>query len=180
MFGLFRTTRRGAAVRRLYGAIVAQARTPHFYAACGVPDTVAGRLDLLMLHLALFLRRLAGEPDEMRPLGQAVFDGFARDIENQLREFGLGDHTVPKQMRAVVESFYGRLKAYDSALEEAGNGALEAALARNLFAGEVADPARLPHLASYVRAVVAHLAAQPATAFAAGELAFPDPGGPFD
>jgi cytochrome b pre-mRNA-processing protein 3 len=125
----------------------------------------------------LVLRRLSSEPEAAQALGQRVFDTFARDIENQLREFGLGDHTVPKEMRAIVESFYGRLKAYDSALAEAGDAALEAALGRNLHAGEVADPAWLPHLARYVRAAAAHLAAQPASAFAAGEITFPDPSG---
>lgn len=176
MFGLFSPARR-AATRRLYAAIVSQARAPHFYATLGVPDTVAGRLDLLMLHLVLVLRRLSQEPEAAQAVGQRVFDAFARDIENQLREFGLGDHTVPKEMRAVVESFYGRLKAYDSALAEPGGAALEAALARNLYAGAVTDPAWLPPLAGYVRAAAAHLAKTPASAFAAGDVTFPDPGG---
>ena len=38
--------------------IVAQARSPAFYLAYGVPDTVAGRLDMIMLHLVLLLRQL--------------------------------------------------------------------------------------------------------------------------
>ena len=38
---LFRPTRTIAA---LYGAIVAQARAPAFYAQMGVPDTVSGTL----------------------------------------------------------------------------------------------------------------------------------------
>ena len=46
----------------LYGAIVAQARAPVFYGAdYGVPDTVEGRFDLLVLHVALFYRRAREE-----------------------------------------------------------------------------------------------------------------------
>ena len=41
-----------------------------------------------------------------------------------------------------------------------------------------AYPAWLPQLAGYVRAAAAQLAAQPASAFAAGDITFPDPGGP--
>ena len=45
----------------LYGRLVAQARRPAFYAALGVPDTPEGRLELIMLHMVLMLRRLGRE-----------------------------------------------------------------------------------------------------------------------
>ena len=38
-------------IEALYGAIVAQARSPAFYADYGVPDTVEGRLEMIVLHL---------------------------------------------------------------------------------------------------------------------------------
>ena len=43
---------------KLYGAIVAQARLPVFYAEYGVPDTLDGRFAVLSLHLFVLLRRL--------------------------------------------------------------------------------------------------------------------------
>ena len=46
-------------IHRLYGAIVAQAREPSFYTDYGVPDTVEGRFDLIVLHIYLVSRRLA-------------------------------------------------------------------------------------------------------------------------
>ena len=48
-------------IRALYGMIVAQARSAAFYTSYGVPDTVEGRFDLIVLHLVLLLRRLDGE-----------------------------------------------------------------------------------------------------------------------
>ena len=50
-------------IERLYGAIVAQARMPALYLDFGVPDTVEGRFDLLVLHMHLVNARLveAGE-----------------------------------------------------------------------------------------------------------------------
>jgi len=61
MLPLFRRSPKST-IAALYGAIVAQARLPVFYAGLGVPDTVLGRFDLIVLHLVLLLRRLrAGE-----------------------------------------------------------------------------------------------------------------------
>ena len=45
-------------IEAIYGMIVTQAREPLFYRDLGVPDTVNGRFDLLLLHLWLVLRRL--------------------------------------------------------------------------------------------------------------------------
>src|SRR5947209_5157920 len=85
----------------LYGAIVAQARDPRFYEAYRVPNTVLGRFDLIVLHLALVLRRL--HPDAAtRILAQDVFDAFCRSMEHNLREMGISDPGVPRQMQKVA------------------------------------------------------------------------------
>src|ERR1700753_3197037 len=46
----FRPSSEDSNIRELYGAIVAQARLPVFYQSYGVPDTVDGRFDLIVLH----------------------------------------------------------------------------------------------------------------------------------
>ena len=54
-------------IEAIYGMIVTQAREPLFYRDLGVPDTVNGRFDLVLLHLWLVLHRLrpmgAGHPE---------------------------------------------------------------------------------------------------------------------
>ena len=40
-------------IEAIYGMIVTQAREPLFYRDLGVPDTVNGRFDMLVLHLWL-------------------------------------------------------------------------------------------------------------------------------
>ena len=55
IFPLFRRFARPGTISALYGAIVAQARLPAFYRDYGVPDTVEGRFELIVLHLALLL-----------------------------------------------------------------------------------------------------------------------------
>jgi cytochrome b pre-mRNA-processing protein 3 len=170
---LFRRPDRSIAT--LYGAIVAQARDARFYEAYGVPDTVPGRFDLLLLHLLLLLRRLR-EGDAT--LAQGVFDEFCRDMDHNLREMGIGDQGVPRQMRRVGEAFYGRAQAYDAALGAQGEGALADALARNVYAEAIEPDVAAIRLAAYVRAAAAALNAQPLEELARGVVRFPEPSVP--
>ena len=91
----------GRTIAALYGAIVAQARDPRFYESYEVPDTVLGRFDLIVLHLALVLRRLREGDAAMSGLAQGVFDAFCRDMDHNLREMGVSDQGVPLQMCRV-------------------------------------------------------------------------------
>jgi cytochrome b pre-mRNA-processing protein 3 len=169
----FRHNRRDPRIAALYGAIVAQARKPAFYDSYGVPDTVNGRFDMVVLHLSLLLARLAREPDAVRTLGQAVFDAFCQDMDDNLREMGTGDLAVPKEMQRIAEAFYGRHAAYGAALVASDPAALASALGRNVFGA--ADAVGAEILARYVREVVTALARQDGGEIAAGRLAWPAP-----
>ena len=96
IFRLFRHTPQERIIASLYGTIVAQARVPAFYRSYGVPDTVNGRMEMIMLHAVLLLRRLEGEAPPARALGQELFDRFCRDMDESLREMGVGDLEVPR------------------------------------------------------------------------------------
>ena len=160
----------------LYSRIVEQARTPAFYveygAAYGVPDTVEGRYDLLTLHMFLVLRRLRREAETTKPFAQKLFDVMFRNMDDSLREMGVGDLKVGAKVRGLAEDFYGRLGAYERALE--GEGSLEEALGRNVFGEEGAAGAR--PLAAYVRRAERELAAQGTEGLRRGVVRFPDPG----
>jgi cytochrome b pre-mRNA-processing protein 3 len=174
----FRRSRQALNIDALYGMIVAQARSPAFYVGYGVPDTVAGRLDMIVLHLVLLLRQLTKNhnkvPGAMPPVGQQLFDRFCRDIDDNFREMGVGDLTVPKEMRKVAEAFYGRAKAYESALADDSAGVLEAAVTRNVF-GVTEPPLGARRLAAYMREASRRLDQQTPGALARAELEFPDP-----
>ena len=147
----FRRSRQTPNIDALYGMIVAQARSPAFYRGYGVPDTVAGRLDMIVLHLVLLLRQLTeARTAGASPTGQRLFDRFCRDIDDNFREMGVGDLAVPKEMQKVAEAFYGRAKAYESALAGDDAAALEAAVARNVF-GVTEPPLGARRLAAYMR-----------------------------
>jgi cytochrome b pre-mRNA-processing protein 3 len=170
----FRRSAENRTIRALYGMIVAQARSVSFYADYGVPDTVSGRFDLIVLHLVLLLRRFDREIDAGRGLGQRLFDEFCRDLDGNLREMGIGDLAVPKHMRRFGEAFYGRQAAYLAALEAADPQAFEKALARNIFLDDGSDE-RAVSLARYARAVVRELEALQQNVLVRREFAFPNP-----
>ena len=159
IFKLFRRTPRDNTIACLYGTIVAQARLPAFYQIYGVPDTVDGRLEMIMLHTVLFLRRLESEAAPIRALGQGLFDRFCRDMDDSMREMGVGDLALPRNMRRIGEAFYGRQAAYRVALEASDDEPLAAALDRNVFA-DGSEPGPALRLAVYVREAVRRLAAE--------------------
>jgi cytochrome b pre-mRNA-processing protein 3 len=174
IFPLFRRSRRPDTISTLYGMIVAQARLPCFYRDYGVPDTVNGRFDLIVLHLALVLDPLMRDPAQ-REAGQALFDHFCQDMDNNLREIGISDLKVPKEMRRMGEAFYGRAQAYAAALAADGDQALIETVARNIYGAPPPAPPAAARLAAYIREAVREVAAQDGAAVAVGALRLPDP-----
>jgi cytochrome b pre-mRNA-processing protein 3 len=172
--GLFRRSPKQDTIHALYGAIVAQARSPVFYRGYAVPDTVTGRLEMILIHVFLFFRRARGGMNIMRPLGQGVFDRFCDDMDGNLREMGIGDLAVPKHMQRIGEAFYGRAAAYDAALDATDDAALSQALVRNVF-GQEPQPERTQRLAVYIKAVDVQLAQEEDANLAQGRISFPDP-----
>ncbi|MBR0688624.1 ubiquinol-cytochrome C chaperone [Bradyrhizobium manausense] len=172
-FNHFRKPRLAPAgtIEAIYGMIVTQAREPIFYRDLGVPDTVNGRFDLLLLHLWLLLRRLRTAQGGTE-LSQALFDRFCEDMDDNLREMGVGDQTVPKRMRAFGEAFYGRVQAYDQAIE-ADAEALAQAICKNILNGTGMDHAR--RLAAYAKAANAQLGQIADPTLLLGSFKFPAP-----
>ena len=164
IFQFFRRTRDDPSIASLYGTIVAQARAEALYQRFGVPDTVNGRLEMVLLHVVLLLRRLNEEPDGA-PCGQAVFDLFCQDMDDNLREMGVGDLAVPREMQRIGEAFYGRQAAYVGALASSDPQALVEVLKRNVLEGGEGAEA----LAGYVRAAAEALAARDINELRRGE-----------
>jgi cytochrome b pre-mRNA-processing protein 3 len=170
---LFRPTLQDRIIASLYGTIVAQARAPVFYRGYGVPDTVNGRFEMITLHCVLLLRHLAKRSRTHRDLGQRLFDRFCTDMDDSMREMGVGDLTVPRKMRRIGEAFYNRQRAYGAALACSHDDVLAQMLERNVFAGaQSGEGAR--RLAAYVRAADSRLELQESLEQERPD--FPDPG----
>jgi cytochrome b pre-mRNA-processing protein 3 len=152
----------------LYAAIVAAARQPRFYAGWGVPDTMDGRFDMLVLHMFLVLERLRGDASTS-DLQQALTDRFFAQMDAALREAGVGDLTVGKKVRKMAEAFYGRAKAYRTGLAQRDED-LAKALARNIYAD--ADSSHANSVAKWTRQAHAALARQQTAEIAKGSVTF--------
>ena len=113
---LFRRSPHKDAAHALYVEAVRQARQPSFYASCGVPDTLDGRFDLIVLHVFLVMRALAQAGETGQKVGSAVLDVMFDDMDMNLREMGVGDLSVGKKVKAMARAYYGRAKAYGEAL----------------------------------------------------------------
>lgn len=167
---LRRSRARKEAAGALYAAIVRQARSPAFYGAFGVADTLDGRFDLVVLHAFLALRRLRRQGRAAEAVAQALLDHLFADMDRSLREIGVSDYSIGRRVKDMVKAFYGRVAAYDRGLAEPAE--LEAALWRNVYRGAAERRAEARQLAAYMRRALAHLEAQPLAAILAGELTF--------
>lgn len=176
---MFRRDRRAEeAARQLYAEIVEQARRPQFYLACNVPDTLDGRFEMIGLHLFLVLRRLRrarAEDAAAERLAQALFDVMFANMDESLREMGVGDLAVGGKIKRMAAAFYGRVAAYDQGLDAPGNVGLADALRRNLYGTVQPDDMAVAAMADYVRREDAGLSGQRMGALLAGRVRFGPP-----
>ena len=169
--------RRREAARRLYLVAVRQARDPMLYTEGGVADTLDGRFDLIVLHAVPLMRRLRQCDEEGRQLSQTLFDVMFDDMDQSLREMGVGDLRVGKRVKQMARAFYGRAKVYDQAFDLAPGPdrrrSIAEALERNVFNNDPPAAGRVQAMACYVEALLDALDRQSPAALLGGELGLP-------
>ena len=160
--------------RAVYVQAVTHARLPGFYRTFGVPDSVDGRFEMIVLHIILLLHRLQGEGEDAERFSRALIEALIDDMDRSLREMGVGDLSVGKKVKQMAAAFYGHASAYDAALAESADAAaLSDALMRNVFGTSDPSPDGLAGLCVYVRTCVGHLALLESGDIVAGELSLP-------
>ena len=132
---------------QLYSCALLNTRDPIFYSKYGVPDTFDGRFDLLLIHVFIIFHTIMGHR-EYETISQALFDSVFKDMDQTLREMGIGDMGVPKHMKRMMKAFNGRMYSYQLAvdsdslegheIEGLKKTTLKEALKRNLY-GTVKD-----------------------------------------
>lgn len=157
---------KGGEAAPLYAAIVARARQPHWYQDGAVPDTIDGRFDMVASIMAVVLIRLEAEPAGAAP-GAHLAELFIADMDAQLREIGIGDLVVGKQVGRMMGMLGGRLGAYRDGL---AGGDLHGAVVRNVYRGAAPDAAALDHVCRTLQDLNQRLAATPITALLGGTL----------
>ncbi len=160
------------AATRLYAAAVAHAREPAFYRDLGVPDTYEGRFEMIIVSVFALMHRLLPEGEAGHKLSQATMETMFMALDDDMREIGVGDMTVPKKVIAAASAFYGRAKVYSEALDDPAK--LAAGLHRNVMAGAGDASQGLP-LARHLITLLGDLTAQPVADLLLGTVRFPAP-----
>ena len=169
IFGLFgKRERRRAPVEAVFARIAEASRRRELYLAGGIPDSFEGRFESLTLHVFLVLRRLKQLPAPAAGFSQELVDATFAYLELGFRNGGISDIAVPKRMKKIGQSFYGRVKAYELALDQPSDDELVAALARNAAPGTGAEA-----LAAYTRIAESHLASLDLDAILTEDRLFP-------
>ena len=170
----------------IYERIVAQARNPIFFQTMGVPDSMEGRIEMIMLHLVLMLDRLKTEGSPGQRLGQRLVEHLMADLDDALRQIGIGDMGVPRRVNKAAAAFAERARMYRAGLPQAGEKTppagdkLAVALLMHVYGAgdDVAGAPVMPQaaeLAVYVRGAAAHLAAVANNDLFEGRGLFPAP-----
>lgn len=116
--------------RPLYDGIIAAGRDPAWFREGQVPDTVDGRFDIIAALLALLLLRL--ERDESAGRASVLIaELFIADMDGNIRQMGIGDLMVGKNVGKMMGALGGRLAAFRAAL--ATDEGLAAPVRRNVF-----------------------------------------------
>lgn len=102
----------------LYAALVGAARDPAWYGERRVADTIEGRFELLTALLAMALIRL--DRADLKHESVWLAELFVEDMDGQIRQIGIGDLMVGKQVGKMMSALGGRLGAYRNAIEAPG------------------------------------------------------------
>jgi len=119
------------ALRPLWYATVGTSREREWYADCHAEDSVDGRFDMIALVLSLVLLRME-DSEALAPRTALLTELFVADMDRQLRDSGVGDLMVGKNIGKLMEALGGRLGALRSALGNDDDAALAEALERNM------------------------------------------------
>ncbi|MBL1420313.1 MAG: ubiquinol-cytochrome C chaperone [Alphaproteobacteria bacterium] len=141
----------------LYNHLIAASRNPMLYGSSGAPDTANGRFELIILHIFMLFRRMQDNDDQVQFIKQKTFDCFLENMDVNLREIGVGPDGVPKRIQKMLENFYGRAAAYQSAIDENDVEKLAEVIARNFYADGKTNEQGAQHIAQYVFNVIKRL-----------------------
>ena len=98
--------KRGEALFRL---AVNEARKPSWFVDGEVPDTVNGRFAVLATIIALMSVRLERDGEPGRQATVALTERLVESLDAEIREMGLGDPTLGKQVRHLIGAVAGRV-----------------------------------------------------------------------
>ena len=134
----------------LYERVVTEARLPHWYVDGEVPDTIDGRFAVLASLLALASVRLERGSEPAQRAGIDLTERFIADMDGEIRQLGIGDPSIGKQVGGMVGALGGRVGAWRRALSSEEDW--EEVTIRSLYRGHAPGRPALAHSAAGLRA----------------------------
>ncbi len=102
---------------RLFEAAVAEARRSYWFVEGEVPDTVEGRFAVLATVAALMIVRLEREGTAGEAASVALTERLVETLDIEIREMGVGDPALGKQVRLLVGALAGRVDRWRSVVQ---------------------------------------------------------------
>ena len=140
----------------LFELAVAEARRPHWFVDGGVPDTVEGRFAVLATVLALVTVRLEQAGDAGESASVALTERFVEEMDGGVREMGVGDPGLGKQVRRLVGALAHRVGLWRAALGAPADWSKAAG--RSLYGAPPASAESLDHSGAAGRSLSSPLA----------------------
>ena len=153
----------------LYERVVTEARLPHWYVEGQVPDSIDGRFAVLATLLAQASVRLERGDEAAQRAGIDLTEAFIADMDGEIRQLGIGDPSIGKQVGGMVGALGGRVGTWRRALS--GEEAWTDVMIRSLYLGRAPDEAAVTHSAEALRTFWERLEQASDADLAAGELA---------
>lgn len=132
--------RRGQA---LFNVAVGEARQPHWFLEGEMPDTLNGRFAVLATVIALIMVRLEREGVQGEQAGIGLTERLVESLDTEIREIGLGDPTLGKQVRKLVGAVSGRVDRWRTLVGSDGSWSGE--VRRSLYLDGQAGTAAVTH-----------------------------------
>ena len=132
--------RRGQAI---FDGVVTEARRPHWYIDGQVPDTVNGRFALLATVVALIIVRLEQAGPEGEKASVALTERMVESLDAEVREMGVSDPSIGKQVRKLVGALAGRVERWRALADSDSSWTAE--VRRSIYLDEAVSPEALAH-----------------------------------
>ena len=156
---------------QMYQIVVEKARSRLLFEVVNVPDSPQGRFESVVLHMFLLQRRFLQIKDS-GSLPQRLMDSMAEDFDNSVREMGVGDLSVGKNVKKLSRAAQMRFGIYNVQIDN--NSGLREALGSVFASGPMAgQEVDIDTLARYVGVFVRGLSECSDQALVEGEASLP-------
>ena len=152
----------------LFDLAVAEASRPYWFVEGAVPDTINGRFAVLATIVAFVTVRLEQGGETGQRASAALTERLVESLDVEIREMGVGDPTLGKQVRRLVGAVGGRVERWRLLLDSNGDWAGE--IRRSLYLDEQVAPDSVNASESALRELWQRLAAASVDDLANGRI----------